>query len=153
MEVERKLEEMGLILPPKTTPLANYVPCVRTGNLLFVSGHGPVQQDGTIVRGKVGDTLTQEEGYEAARLVCINMLSAIKNAIGDLDKLHRVVKVLGMVNATDSFKDHPAVINGCSDLLVEAFGERGKHARSAVGMGSLPMGIAVEIEMIVEVED
>ena len=155
MEVEKKLATMGLTLPPSPTPVANYVPAVRTGNLLFVSGHGPgVIQDGKFqyIRGKVGRELTAEQGYEAAKAVTLNILQSIKNEIGDLDKVRRVVKLLGFVNCTEDFPDQPKVINGASDLLVDLYGERGRHARSAVGMYQLPFGIAVEIELVVEVE-
>ncbi len=155
MQVEQKLAQMGLSLPPPQAPVANYVPAVRTGNLLFVSGHGPaVVRNGKVeyIRGKVGRDLTVEEGYEAARQVMLNILQSIKGAIGDLDKVRRVVKVLGFVNCTEEFPDQPKVINGASDLVVALYGERGRHARSAVGMQQLPFGIAVEIEMVVEVE-
>jgi enamine deaminase RidA (YjgF/YER057c/UK114 family) len=155
MEVERKLAAMGLSLPPAPTPVANYIPAVRTGNLLFVSGHGPAMvKDGKIqyIRGKLGRDLTVEQGYEAAKQVMLNILQSIKGAVGDLDKVKRIVKVLGFVNCTEDFPDQPKVINGASDLLVELYGERGRHARSAVGMQQLPFGIAVEIEMVVEVE-
>lgn len=144
---------MGIVLPEVGPPVANYVNAVRTGNLVFTAGKGPAREDGTYVVGKVGADLTVEEGYEAARLTAIQQLAALKAELGDLDKVTRIVKVLGMVNATPEFTDHPEVINGFSDLMVEVFGERGKHARSAVGMGSLPRNIAVEIEMIVEVAD
>ncbi|MCS6924722.1 MAG: RidA family protein [Candidatus Binatia bacterium] len=156
MQIEKRLAEMGLTLPPAPTPVANYIPAVRTGNLLFVSGHGPgVVKDGKVeyIRGKVGKDLTVEQGYEAAKHVMLNLLQSIKGVIGDLDKVRRVVKVLGFVNCTEDFADHPRVINGASDLLVALYGERGRHARSAVGMQQLPFGIAVEIEMVVEVED
>ncbi len=155
MEVEKKLVEMGLSLPPSPAPVANYVPAVRSGNLLFVSGHGPAfVQDGKIeyIRGKLGRDLTVEQGYEAAKQVMLNILQSIKGVIGDLDKVRRIVKVLGFVNCTEDFPDQPKVINGASDLLVALYGERGRHARSAVGMQQLPFGIAVEIEMVVEVE-
>jgi enamine deaminase RidA (YjgF/YER057c/UK114 family) len=155
MEVEKKLAEMGLSLPPSPSPVANYVPAVRSGNLLFVSGHGPAfVKDGKIeyIRGKLGRELTVEQGDEAARQVMLNILQSIKGVIGDLDKVRRIVKVLGFVNCTEDFPDQPKVINGASDLLVALYGERGRHARSAVGMQQLPFGIAVEIEMVVEVE-
>jgi enamine deaminase RidA (YjgF/YER057c/UK114 family) len=155
MEVEKKLAEMGLSLPPSPSPVANYVPAVRSGNLLFVSGHGPAfVKDGKIeyIRGKLGRDLAVEQGYEAARQVTLNILQSIKGVIGDLDKVRRIVKVLGFVNCTEDFPDQPKVINGASDLLVALYGERGRHARSAVGMQQLPFGIAVEIEMVVEVE-
>jgi enamine deaminase RidA (YjgF/YER057c/UK114 family) len=155
MEVEKKLAEMGLSLPPAPSPVANYIPAVQVGNLLFVSGHGPaLLQDGkiTYIRGKLGRELTVEQGYEAAKQVMLNILQSIKGVIGDLDKVRRIVKVLGFVNCTEDFPDQPKVINGASDLLVALYGERGRHARSAVGMYQLPFGIAVEIEMVVEVE-
>jgi len=155
MEVEKKLIEMGLSLPPSPAPVANYVPAVRSGNLLFVSGHGPaLLKDGKIeyIRGKLGKDLTVEQGYDAAKQVMLNILQSIKGIIGDLDKVRRIVKVLGFVNCTEDFPDQPRVINGASDLLVALYGERGRHARSAVGMQQLPFGIAVEIEMVVEVE-
>ncbi len=151
MNVEARLQELGLELPSSAAPVGNYVPAVRTGNLIFLSGHGPVGKDG-IVTGKVGKDLTAEEGYEAAKIVALGLLGSLKALIGDLDKVRRVVKLLGMVNCDSVFMEQPRVINGASDLLVEVFGERGKHARSAVGMNALPFGIAVEIEMIVEVE-
>lgn len=149
---ESELERLGIELPKGAIPVANYVRSVGTGNLLFLSGNGPKKLDGTYITGRVGQNLTTEQGYEAARLTGINQIATLKAELGDLKKVKRIVKVLGMVNATPEFKDHPKVINGFSDLMVEVFGERGKHARSAVGMGSLPMGIAVEIEVIVEIE-
>lgn len=155
MEVEKKLAEMGLTLPPSPSPVANYVPAVRSGNLLFVAGHGPaLVKDGKIeyIRGKLGRDLTVEQGYQAAKQVMLNILQSIKGAIGDLDKVRRIVKVLGFVNCTEDFPDQPKVINGASDLLVALYGERGRHARSAVGMQQLPFSIAVEIEMVIEVE-
>jgi len=152
MKVEAKIEEMGIKLPTPATPVANYVPAVRTGNLVFLSGHGPVREDGSQITGKLGSDLSVEEGYEAAKRVAIGLLGSLKGLIGDLDKVTRIVKLLGMVNCDPTFKDQPKVINGASDLLVEVFSDKGKHARSAVGMGSLPCNISVEIEMIVEVE-
>ena len=155
MEVEKKLTALGLTLPPIPTPIANYVPAVRSGNLVFISGHGPVTMvDGKVsyIRGKVGRELTVEQGYEAAKIVTLNMLQSLKGVIGDLDKVRRIVKLLGFVNCTEDFPDQPKVINGASDLLVELYGDQGRHARSAVGMYQLPFGIAVEIEMVVEVD-
>ena len=152
MKAEEKLKEIGLELPPAVQPVANYVTTVRTGNLVFLSGQGPLREDGTLIAGKIGSDLTQEEGYEAARRVGLGLLASLKTEIGDLDKVRRVVKLLGMVNCMPDFIDQPKVINGASDLLVDVFGDKGKHARSAVGMNALPMNIAVEIEMIVEVE-
>jgi enamine deaminase RidA (YjgF/YER057c/UK114 family) len=151
---EEKLNQMGITLPKASAPVANYVPAVRTGNLLYLSGAGPARgADGKTPLGKVGQDLTVEEGYEAARLVGINLIARLKEELGDLDRVRRIVKLLGMVNSTLDFNQQPAVINGCSDLLVEVFGDRGKHARSAVGMASLPMNIPVEIELIAEVAD
>ena len=149
---EDKLKELNITLPPSSPPQANYVNAVTTGNLVFLAGKGPRLEDGTYITGKVGQDLTQEEGYEAARIVGINQLAALKAEIGNLDRVKRIVKVLGMVNATPDFTNQPEVINGFSDLMFEVFGQKGKHARAAVGMGSLPRGIAVEIEMIVEIE-
>lgn len=152
--VEQRIADLGITLPDSPPPTANYVPAVRTGNLLFVAGVGPAARpDGSVPNGKVGRDLTQEEGYETARLVGVNLLSRLKGALGDLDRVVRVVKLLSMVNSVPEFTQQPAVANGCSDLLVEVFGERGRHARSAVGMASLPNDIPVEIEMIVEVRD
>jgi enamine deaminase RidA (YjgF/YER057c/UK114 family) len=153
MKIETKLKEMGLELPAPGKPVANYVPAVRTGNLVFLSGHGPVLENGNLITGKVGADLTLEEGYKAARQVALVLLASLQSEIGDLDKVRRVVKLLGMVNCTPDFVDQPKVVNGASDLLVEIFGEKGKHARSAVGMNALPLNIAVEIEMIAEIED
>ena len=150
MKIEQKIKDMGLKLPEIPKPLANYVPAVRTGNLLFLSGHGPEK---SIPSGKVGQDLTLEQGYEAAKNTALCLISTIKNSIGDLDKVKRVVKLVGFVNCSEDFKDQPKVVNGASDLFVELFGERGKHARAAVGMYQLPSGIPVEIEVIVEVED
>jgi len=151
MQIETKLNEMGVELPPAVTPVANYVPAVRSGNLVFLSGHGPIKEDGSLITGKLGSDLTIEQGYEAARRIAIGLLGSLKAEIGDLDKVNRVVKLLGLVNCTSDFKDQPKVINGASDFFVEVFGGKGKHARSAVGTNALPMNIAVEIEMIVEV--
>lgn len=150
--VEDKLRAMGLELPPPPGALANYVGAVRTGNLVFVAGHGPVQDGQLIYRGKVGRDLDLDTAYQAARLVMLNCLASLKAEIGSLDRVRRIVKLLGMVNCDPEFGDQPKVINGASDLLTALFGERGRHARSAVGMASLPLGISVEIEMIVEVE-
>jgi len=148
MSSETRLVELGIELPEPPTPAGNYVEAVRSGNLVFLAGHGPRRADGTSVTGKVGVDLDVQAGYAAARLVGLNLLATLRAELGSLDEVARVVKVLGMVNAGPDFDHHPAVINGVSDLLVEVFGE---HARSAVGMGSLPFGISVEVEMIVEV--
>ncbi len=153
-DVEERISSLGIELNESLgAPVANYVHAVRTGNLLFLAGKGPSKPDGTYITGKLGQDLTVEQGYEAAKLAAIVQLSVLKQELGDLNKVVRVVKVLGMVNATPDFTDQSKVINGFSDLIVEVFGERGKHARAAVGMGSLPVGIAVEVEMIVEVEE
>ncbi len=151
--VEAKIAALGIELPEVGAPVANYVNTVRTGNLVFTAGKGPKKPDGTYITGKLGADLTIEEGYEAARLTAIQQLAALKAELGDLNKVKRVVKVLGMVNSAPDFADQPKVVNGFSDLMVEVFGEKGKHARSAVGMGALPSNIAIEVEMIVEVED
>ncbi len=151
-DYDKKINELGIELIAPTKPIANYVKAVRSGNLLFLSGHGPGKADGTSITGKVGADMTIEEGYAAARQTAISLLSTLNAELGSLNKVKRVVKVLGMVNCTPDFTDQPKVINGCSDLLVAVFGENGKHARSAVGMNALPGNITVEIEIIVEVE-
>ena len=151
MGAEARIKELGITLPNPPKPMGNYIPAVRVGNLLFLSGHGPIRVgDQPLTRGKVGRDMSVEEAYKVAREVGINLLGSARTALGSLDKVKRVVKVLGMVNAVESFGDQPKVINGFSDLMVEVFGENGRHARSAVGMGSLPAGIPVEIEMILE---
>ena len=152
MKPEEKLKQLGLDLGQVSAPVANYVNAVRTGNLLFLAGKGPrPDASGKRPAGKVGREYTAEQAYQHARTVGLDLLAVMRQELGSLDKVKRVVKVLGMVNAVPEFTDHPKVINGCSDLFVEVLGEAGKHARSAVGMGSLPMGIPVEIECIVEV--
>lgn len=148
---EANLQKLGIALNTPSAPVANYVNAVRTGNLIFLAGKGPLKADGENIVGNVGADLTIEQGYEAARITGINQLSVLKSELGNLNKVKRIVKVLGMVNGTPGFTDQPMVINGFSDLMVAVFGDRGKHARSAVGMGSLPGNIAVEVEMIVEV--
>ena len=153
MSAEQRIKELGIDLGQPSSPIANYIPAVIVGKLMFLSGHGPRRgASSDMVTGKLGRDLTIEEGYDAARLVGIQLLASIKREIGDLDQVKRCVKVLGMVNGTPDFADQPAVINGFSDLMVEIFGDDGMHARSAVGMGSLPNGIAVEIELIVELK-
>ncbi|MBS1241463.1 MAG: YjgF/chorismate mutase-like, putative endoribonuclease [Gemmatimonadetes bacterium] len=147
---EAKLREMGLTLPAAAPPVANYVRAVRTGNLVFLAGHGECSAEGRLT-GKVGSERTIEEGYASARRVGLCLLASLKQEIGDLRKVTRIVKVLGMVQSAPDFTDHPRVINGFSDLMVAVFGDRGRHARSAVGMAALPANISVEIEMIVEV--
>jgi enamine deaminase RidA (YjgF/YER057c/UK114 family) len=150
---EQKLKELGLQLPPASKPIANYVKYVRTGNLLFLAGHGPTKADGTNIVGKVGKDLTVDQGYEAAKITALSLIATLKDALGgDLSKVKRIVKVNGYVNCLPDFTEQPKVINGCSDLLVAVFGEKGKHARAAMGMVALPNNIAVEIELVVEVE-
>jgi enamine deaminase RidA (YjgF/YER057c/UK114 family) len=152
MSAEARIKELGLSLPQPPKPGGNYIPGVRVGNLLYLSGHGPSRVDGVpAARGKVGRDLSVEEAYKVARDVGINLLGTARSLLGSLDKVKRVVKVLGMVNSAEGFGDQPKVINGFSDLMVEVFGENGRHARSAVGMAELPSGIPVEIEMILEV--
>ena len=152
MNPEQKLKQLGITLNPVSSPVANYVNAVRTGNLLYLAGKGPrPDAQGHRPKGKVGRDFTAEQAYQHARSVGLDLLAVMRAELGSLDKVKRVVKVLGMVNAVPEFTDHPKVINGCSDLFVEVLGDAGKHARSAVGMGSLPMGIPVEIEVIVEV--
>jgi len=150
---EAKLKELGISLPAMSKPVANYVKYVQTGKLIYLSGHGPKNNKGEDITGKLGDGISIEQGYEAARACGIQLLATLKDATGgDLKRVKRIVKILGMVNCTNTFTDQPKVMNGCSDLLVAVFGEKGKHARSAVGMNALPNNIVVEIEMIVEVE-
>ena len=152
MGAEAKIKQLGIPFPTPGTPLGNYVPGVRVGDLLFLSGHGPVRDGRPAARGKLGRDLSTEEGYAIAREVGINLLATARSVLGSLDQVRRVVKVLGMVNSAEGFGEQPRVINGFSDLMVEVFGEDGRHARSAVGMAELPMGIPVEIEMILEVK-
>lgn len=153
MGAEARIAELKLVLPPAPKPVATYVPCVQVRELVYVSGHGPLRPDKTMATGRVGDEITEEQGKEAARIVGLAVLASLKNYLGSLDRVVRLVKVLGMVNAAPDFKNHPQVINGFSDLMVEVFGETGKGARSAVGMGSLPGNISVEVEAIFEVRD
>ena len=152
MKIEQHIKELDYELPTGKSPMANYVLWKRVDNTIYLSGHGCNGSEPTWV-GKVGRDLTQQQGYEAARACGLFLLATLKQAVGDLDKVKGIVKLLGMVNATDDFGNQPEVINGASDLMVEVFGEKGRHARSAVGMSSLPRGIPVEIEMIVEVEE
>jgi enamine deaminase RidA (YjgF/YER057c/UK114 family) len=152
MHIEQRLRDLGIELPAVTPPVANYVNAVRTGNLLFLAGKGPTRPDGGHHAGKVGRDVTVEQAYQHARLTGLHLIAVMRAELGDLDRVRRIVKVLGMVNGTPDFADQPEVINGCSDLFVEVFGDKGRHARSAVGMGSLPRNITVEIECIVEVD-
>jgi enamine deaminase RidA (YjgF/YER057c/UK114 family) len=152
MSAEKRLKALGIELGKVSAPVANYVNAVRTGNLLFLAGKGPrPDASGNRPTGKVGRDYTADQAYQHARTVGIDLLAVMRSELGSLDRVKRVVKLLGMVNGVPEFTDHPRVINGCSDLFVEVFGDAGRHARSAVGMGSLPMGIPVEIECIVEV--
>ena len=150
---EAKLKELGIELFKPVPPVANYVKSVRVGNMVYLAGEGPVKPGGGYVTGKVGQDVTLDQAKDAARLTAIALLSNLKAEIGDLSKVKRIVRVFGMVNAVDTFTQHPKVMNGCSDLLVQVFGENGKHARAAVGMASLPNNISVEIEMIVELKE
>ena len=154
MEIERKIKDLGYELPPyRHSGAGNYISAVQTGNLVFLSGHGAgMPGSGEMLLGKLGADLTIEQGYAAARQTMLNLLSSLKNEIGDLDKVNKIVKLLCMINCAPDFEDPPKVANGASDLLVSIYGEAGRHARSAVGMGSLPFGMAVEIEMIVELK-
>lgn len=150
---EAKLDELGITLPEVSPAIANYVGAVRTGNLLFLAGHLPRDEAGAVITGRLGEDLDIDQGYHAARAATIALLATLKAEIGDLKEVERIVKVFGMVNATPEFTGHSQVINGASDLLGEVFGEKGRHARAAAGFSSLPVGAAVEIEMIVELKD
>ncbi|MDR3536768.1 MAG: RidA family protein [Acetobacteraceae bacterium] len=152
MSATERLASLGLTLPPSPAPLGNYVPFRLAGNLLFLSGVGPRHPDGSLTTGKVGTDVTLEQGYEAAKMCGLNLLVNIITAVGSLDRVDTVLKVLGMVNATPDFGDHPKIIDGCTDLFVAVFGENGRPARSAVGMESLPRNISVEVEAIVLVK-
>ena len=152
MQIEKRLEELGITLPLAATPVANYVTTVQTGNLVFTSGHGPGNGEGKIYKSQLGTDAEIEDGYQSARQVAINLIGTLKQALGDLDRIQRIVKVVGFVNSAPTFTDQPAVVNGVSDLFVEVFGDRGKHTRSAVGMSQLPGGIPVEVEMVVEID-
>lgn len=150
---EEKLAGLGIQLPNIPAPIASYVHVVKTGNLLFLAGKGPQQQNGEYIKGKLGTTLTIEQGYEAAKLTGIIQLAVLKEALGDLSRIKRIVKVNGFVNSDTAFYDHPKVINGFSDLMIAVFGDKGKHARTSLGVEALPMNMAVEIEVVVEVEN
>jgi enamine deaminase RidA (YjgF/YER057c/UK114 family) len=151
MSAEQRLIELGIELPQPIAPAGTYVGAVRTGNLVFLSGAGPIGADGSVARGKVGRDLDVAEAQAAARVTALQLLAALRAEVGSLDAVTRIVKVLGMVNCAPGFNRTPEVINGCSDLLVDVFGEAGRHARSAVGMAELPFDIAVEIELVAEV--
>ncbi|MFT4001177.1 MAG: RidA family protein [Rhizobium sp.] len=148
-----RLEALGIRLPDAPPPIANFVTHVQEGNVLYLSGQGPLETDGTLYKGKVGSAVSVEEAYGHARLTGINLLAVMHHALGDLNRVKRIVKLLGMVNAEPEFDEHPRVINGCSDLFIEVFGSTGHHARSAVGVGSLPNNISVEIEAIVALHE
>lgn len=151
-DVEERLTELGIELSePKLPPGVRILFVRQSAKLLYLSGNGPIVEDGTKITGKVGQDLTVKEAYDAARITAINQLSVLKSEVGDLNRVVRIVKVFGLVNATADFTQHPEVINGFSDLMVEVFGERGKHARSAVGASSLPWNLVCEVEMIVEI--
>ena len=152
MHVEARMAENGLIMPEVGAPKGNYVGVVQVGNLLFLAGHLPQVPGGPLLTGKVGAENSLEKGYEAAKLCGLNICATLKNHLGDLDRVKRVVKLVGFVNCVDTFTQQPAVMNGCSDVIVKVFGEKGKHARSAVGTNALPLGVAVEVEAIVEFE-
>lgn len=153
VDFDQRLKALNIVLTAPSAPIASYVKTVRVGNLIFTAGHGPDKPDGSRITGRIGEDLTLEQGQEAARLTGIALLSSLKAEIGDLNRVKRVVKVLGMVQSTPDFKDQPKVMNAFSDLMVQVFGEKGKHARSAVGVNSIPANWATEIEMVVEVED
>ena len=149
--IETRLVELGIKLPPAPTPIGTYVPFVVSGNLLFLSGQGPLADDGRWMRGRVGERVSVKEAYQHARLAGTRLLAAAQAALGSLNRVRRVVKVLGFVQATPDFGEHPSVINGCSDLFVEVFGEAGRHARTSLGVASLPHDITVEIEAVLEI--
>ena len=153
MQIEKRLKELGIELPIATTPMGSYVNAVRTGNLLYMAGKGPGHPGKPLPVGKVGREFSLDQANGFARDTGLSIIAALKAELGDLDRVVRIVKVLGLVNATSEYGSQPEVINGCSDLFVEVFGDAGRHARSAVGMGSLPRGIPVEIEVIVEIRD
>ena len=151
--IENRIKELGIELPDSPAPMANYVPVVRTGNLIYLSGVGPAPKaDGSEYKGKLGGTLGVEEGYDAARLTAVNLVARLKGYLGELDRVNQIVKLLSMVNSVPDFTEPPAVTNGCSDLLVEIFGDQGHHTRVAVGSNTLPLGISVEIDAIVQLK-
>lgn len=153
MSIETRIKELGLELPPAPEPAGNYTPVVQAGDMCYVSGHGPLLPNGEMLCGRVGSDVSEEAGYAAARQTGLAMIATLKANLGDLDRVVQIVKVLGMVNSTPDFRNHPKVINGFSDLMVEVFGDAGRAARSAIGMGSLPRNITVEVEAIVQVRD
>ena len=152
-KIADRIKELGITLPESPSPVANYIPVVKTGNLIYLSGVGPADKpDGTSYTGKLGKDLSIDQGYDAARLTAVNLISRLNGFLDDLDQGKQIVKVLSMVNATPDFLDPPAVTNGCSDLLVEVFGDKGRHARSAIGVATLPGGLPIEIELIAEID-
>ncbi len=153
MGAEQKLEELGLTLPEVPKPVAAYVPGARSGNIIYTSGQIPFENGVLVYKGRLGEDLVLEDGYKAARLCCLNCLGIIKSMVGNLNKVKKIIKINGFVNSSPDFTDQPKVINGASDLCLDVFGEKGKHARAAVGTSGLPLGAAVEVEIIVEVED
>lgn len=150
--LEETLQSMGLALPDAPTPLASYVPAVQTGNLIFTSGQVPTQSGSLVSSGRVGLDVTEDEAYDAARIATLNALAAVKSLAGDLNRVRRVVRVTGYVNSADGFTGQPSVVNGASDLLIQLFGDKGRHSRAAVGVYQLPLGASVEIDMVVEIE-
>ena len=153
-KIADRIKELGITLPESPSPVANYIPVVKTGNLIYLSGVGPADKpDGTSYTGKLGKDLSIDQGYDAARLTAVNLISRLNGFLDDLDQVKQIVKVLSMVNATPDFLDPPAVTNGCSDLLVEVFGDKGRHARSAIGVATLLGGMPIEIELIAEIKD
>ncbi len=153
VEIEKKIESLGLELPETPKPVASYIPAVHSGNLVFTSGQLPIIKGELKARGKIGSDLTVEEGYECARVAALNCLAALKSVVGELDRVRRVVRVTGFINSAPGFEEQPKVMNGASDLLVEIFGDKGKHSRLAIGTSELPLGSPVEVEMIVEVQE
>jgi len=151
MEIEKKMRGLGLELPEVPKPVASYVPAVRSGNYVYTSGQVPFVKGELMHRGKLGGDLTIEQGYECARVTALNCLAAVKSVIDDLDRVKRIVRVTGFINSAPGFTDQPKVLNGASDLLVEIFGERGKHSRLAIGTSELPLGAPLEIDMVVEI--
>lgn len=151
--IEEKLSELGIIIPPYNKPMANYVSVQKTGNLLYLSGNGPVVEGKVLFKGKLGKELTLEDGYAASRITAINLISTLKNYLGDLDRIEQIISVHGFVASDVEFYDQPYVIDGASDLMVKVFGEAGKHTRSAIGTNVLPFNTPVEIEMIVQIKE
>ncbi|OWY96685.1 Endoribonuclease L-PSP [Phytophthora megakarya] len=153
VHIERKIEELGYTLPAVAEPKGNYRTCVRSGNTIYLAGHLPQPAGGDLILGKVGKDLSPEEGYDAAHACALSIMATLKQEVGDLDKIKRVVKLVGFVNCVDGFTQQPAVINGASDTIGKVFGDKGIHARSAVGTNALPLNVAVEVEAVVEIEE